>query len=183
MGVRALTACSVLATWLVVSAPIARAQDSSETGDPAFALTGGLAVRAGSIRGDSQLGGVLLFDVWYARGPLRLGGSTGITALFGDDEETRTLAPLLASIAIESLGPRLGFSMRFRGGLWAGATDDGLRAGPMLAGGLFLHYLVDPRISIAAGVDTLFLFSHGDTSLFVPSISLVFRPGTSPDDP
>lgn len=150
--------------------------------EPAMAFTTGLAVRAGSVRGDAQLGGAVLLDVWYPRGPLRLGAATGVVVLAGPEDDGRTFAPLVFSIAIETMGPRIGFSMRFRGGMWAGALDDGLGIGSLLSGGLFLHYQITDRISLAAGVDTMFMFAHGDTSLFVPSLSLVYRPGTRPDD-
>jgi hypothetical protein len=168
-------ACFVACT--VLSGASARAEE------PAFALSSGLVVRAGPVGGETQLGGALLFDVWYPRGPVRIGGTTGVIALFGQEERTRIFAPLLFSLAVETMGPKLGFSLRFRGGMWAGATDDGLKAGSMLGGGVFLHYRVEERISIALGVDTLFVFGHGDISLFVPSLSLVYRPGASPDEP
>jgi hypothetical protein len=177
MDRRTRIAAVLFAAFLVASSATARAED------PAFALTVGPAVRAGTVGGERQFGGVLSFDVWYPRGPLRLGASTGIISLFGQDEATRTFAPLLASIAVETLGPTFGFSLRFRGGLWAGVTDEGLRAGTMLTGGLFLHYRVEERISLALGVDTLFTFGHGDISLFAPSLSLVFSPRSEPDAP
>ena len=168
MGSRTRIAAVLLAAFLVTVSATARAED------PAFALTVGPAVRAGTVGGERQFGGVLSFDVWYPRGPLRLGASTGIVSLFGKDELTRTFAPL---------GPTFGFSLRFRGGLWAGVTDEGLRMGTMLTGGLFLHYRIEERISLALGVDTLFTFGHGDISLFAPSLSLVFSPRSEPDAP
>jgi hypothetical protein len=173
---RALLASVVIVTHLVCVAPLAHADE------PAFALSSGLAVRAGAVRGDTQLGASLLFDVWYPRGPVRIGAATGVVALFGAGDQGRTFAPLAVSLAVETMGPRLGFSLRFRAGMWAGATDDGLSAGSLLSGALFLHYKIKDTMSLALGVDTLFAFGHGDISLFIPALSFVYRPGTEPDE-
>lgn len=141
---------------------------------PSGAASGTLLIR----EGDHDLGGAVLVDFWRPIGPLRLGGVFGAAAitsdLSDDEKDGRVFAPLGLSLALVKRPEPVGVSLRARGGIWAGAVPNSLGAGGWLTIGAHLEIAIDPSIALSAGMDAWFLFGHGDTALFAPTLSVVW---------
>ncbi len=164
-------------TALLVSAALALASADTSTASaewrPSGAVTGNLLLRS------PDVGGGGLVDL-YAEptGTLRLGGAMGLGALSSSNgNRSRVFMPIGLSAALELRGPRVGLDLRLRAGLWGGATNQGLAAGPWLSGGAYLELPLDRRIAVAAGVDVWLLFGHGDAGVIAPGLGLVWTPG------
>jgi hypothetical protein len=138
---------------------------------PSGSLGAGVLVRPS----EGDLGVGALIDIWHPIGVLRLGGTAGLGLLTSEnDDRTRIFMPVALSGAVVLQGEVIGFSVRLRAGLWGGALNEGLRAGPFLGGGAYVHVRIDDRIAVAAGSDVWGLFAHDDALLVFPSIGLVW---------
>lgn len=127
--------------------------------------------------GDRDIGGSVLVDFWHPVGPLRVGGVLGVAALTSEltDDDGRAFAPLGLSLALVKHPEPVGISLRARGGLWAGAIPGTLAAGGWLTVGAHVEFALDPAVALSIGMDAWFLFGHGDTTLFAPTLSLVWN--------
>lgn len=137
--------------------------------------------REGADITDQGYGGLLIADITLPLDVFRIGGSLGLGAATSDaDEASRVFMPLTVSLGIVWRPSKLWLDVRGRAGLWAGATNQGLSAGPLLSIGAFVGYAFGPNVAVGPVFDALFAFGHGDTIAIAPGLSLVWVP--SEDD-
>ncbi len=156
---------------LFCAAP-AGAQDA-----PAGAVTASLLASTAP-----DLGGALGVDLFVPLGIFRVGGFLGVGAMPSeDDTQSRVFMPLAASVGLELLGDAVGFSLRARGGLWGGATQEvKLTAGGFVGGGAYLLFNLGAGAALAVGMDVWGLFGDGETALFAPGVGLTWTPPIPP---
>lgn len=131
------------------------------------------ALAAGPLLRGADVGLSSLVDLWYRAGVVHVGGAMGVGAVTSDDDdETRIFMPVGVSAAIVLAGERAGGSLRARLGTWAGATNQGIRAGLWVAVGAHFEYALDAHVALAAGLDLWLLFAHGDATLLSPGVGL-----------
>jgi hypothetical protein len=162
-----------------------------------MALLGALAVLASTAPADAQgvrpsgsvtahalasprpdFGGALTGELSFALDLLRVGGFLGVGALpSGEDVTNRVFMPLGLSIGIDFLEGPVGVSLRARGGLWAGATQDvKLAAGGLIGGSAYLLFALGAGASVSVGLDVWGLLGDGETALFAPGLGLTWTP-------
>lgn len=144
--------------------------------EPSGAVSGLFAVEPGA--DERRLGGNLLVDLWQDVGVATFGLAMGVGATTSaNDDVNRVFAPLGLSLGL-SLRPRPVGGMLFaRGGLWAGATNQGLAAGGWASFGGRLEVRLDDTVSLAATVEVWRLFGNLDRWMVLPGLSLVWRVG------
>jgi len=162
-------AAVVVAAWLCVSgAGAARAQvRPSGAADAVF------------LAGEGVVGGALTVDLWAPVGALlRIGGVLGVGGLTSDDDaRSRIFMPAGASVSLVIGAERRPFfELRVRGGLWGGATNQGLAASGWLAGGAYFGYALGPNVAIGAGVSAWWLAGHGGILAVAPGITASWQP-------
>jgi len=142
---------------------------------PAGAVTGHVLT---SVAPD--VGGAIGADLWLPLDIFRIGGFFGVGALpSGEDVQNRVFMPLAASVGLEVLGDFVGVSLRARGGLWGGATQEvKLTAGGFVGGGAYLLFNLGRGASLSVGMDVWGLFGDGETALFAPGVGLTWAPTT-----
>lgn len=127
-------------------------------------------------------GGMFLTDVTWPVGVLRVGGAMGLGALTSNvDAASRVFMPLTLSLGLVYRPSNLWLDLRARGGLWAGVTNQGISAGPLLSFGGFIGYAFGPTVAFGPTIDALFVFGHGDTIAIAPGLSLVWVPPQDDD--
>lgn len=164
----------VLLTAAIGGMPsLARAQDG-----PAGALTLNLLTTVAP-----DVGGAIGADLWLPLDVFRIGGFFGIGALPSEDDvQNRIFMPLALSVGLEVLDEVVGVSLRARGGLWGGATQDAkLAAGGLVGGGAYLLFNLGGGASLSLGMDVWGLFGEGETALFAPGAGLTWTPMTMTD--
>lgn len=134
------------------------------------------AVGAGPLVHDGEIGGAGFVDLWKpVAGPLHIGGALGLAAFPADNADDSTVfMPAGLSIALSWTGGSTGMDLRLRGGGWAGATNDGLRAGGWLAVGAYVEYAFDPNVALAAGVDGWFVLGDPQAIYVLPTLGLTW---------
>jgi len=126
---------------------------------------------------DQGYGGLLIADITYALDIFRIGGAIGVGAATSDaDEASRVFMPLTLSLGVVWRPSKLWLDLRGRAGLWAGATNQGLSAGPLLSIGGFIGYAFGPTVAVGAVFDAFFAFGAGDTIAVAPGLSLLWVP-------
>ncbi|MBX3269444.1 MAG: hypothetical protein KF729_04245 [Sandaracinaceae bacterium] len=139
---------------------------------------------AGGVQGhflaspDEDLGGGLSADLHFALDWFRIGGFLGVAAVPSDaDERNRIFMPFGVSLGLEVLGDVVGVSVRARGGLWGGATQETkLTAGGFVSGAAYLLFVLGGGVSVGVGLEVWGVFGVGETALFSPSLGLTWRP-------
>lgn len=157
-------ACALL-LWAVTG--LGPATAAAQDLDVAGALT------ASFISSDGDPGGIAMLDVWAPIGVLRLGGFVGAGAIFAErDSHNRVMMPVGASVALVFDGD-LVFSLRGRGGVWGGATQDvKLTLGGFLGGGAGMSFHVSPGATVGAVVEVWGILGAGETWAIVPGLTL-----------
>lgn len=166
---RGSLALVLLAAALVCGAPsLAAAQEG-----PAGSVTGHVLTSTAP-----DVGGALGADLWFPIDVFRVGGFLGVAAVpSGEDVQNRVFMPLAASVGLEVLGEVVGVSLRARGGLWGGATQEvKLAAGGFIGGGAYLLFNLGAGASVALGMDVWGIFGDGETALFAPGVGLTWTP-------
>ena len=168
-----LAIAAVLSLTLGGAAP-ARAQD-----EPAGAL--GLHFLASP---QQDFGAMIGADLYYPIDWFRVGGFLGVGAIPSEEDvRNRVFMPLGASVAIEVMGADVGFSLRARGGLWAGATQEvKITAGGLVGGGAHLLVHLGGGTTLSVGLDVYGLFGDGETAVFAPGIGLTWNPAAAVDE-
>lgn len=143
--------------------------------EPSGAITGLLAVEPTA--DERRLGGDLVVDLFERVGPASFGLAIGIGASTSDNGDVnRVFAPLGLSLGV-GVAPRpIGFQTFVRGGIWAGATNAGLRAGGWAAFGARLEIRLDDAIALGVTFDTWRLAGKLERWMILPGLSLVWRP-------
>lgn len=133
---------------------------------------------------ESDFGGALTADLWYPVDLFRFGGFVGVGAVpSAVDARNRVFMPLGVSIGFEALGEGAGVSLRARGGLWGGATQDvKLTAGGFVGGGAHLLFDLGGGAALSVGLDVWGLFGAGETVLFAPAVGLSWNPAAPVED-
>jgi hypothetical protein len=149
--------------------------------EPSGAVSGLLAIEPTA--DERRLGADLVVDLFERVGPATFGLAIGVGASTSDNEEVnRVFAPLGLSIGV-GVAPRpVGFHVFARGGLWAGATNDGLRAGGWGALGARLEIRLDDAIALGASLEVWRLTGELERWMILPGLSLVWRPFDPPPD-
>lgn len=125
---------------------------------------------------DRGLGGGLLLDFWQPVGAFQFGFSAGLTALTSDNPDASAIVtPLAATVGIGSAPRPVGVRAYVRGGVWAGATDSGLRGGGLLSGGAALDIRLDDTLALGIAVEAWRTWGKLDRLMIAPSLSLVWR--------
>jgi hypothetical protein len=171
---------------LALTAALLTAVAAASGASPASAQEG----PAGAVQGhfvaspDAELGGALTADLWYPVDLFRFGGFVGVGAVPSDvDTRNRVFMPLGVSVAFEALGEGAGVSIRARGGLWGGATQEvKLTAGGFVGGGAYLLFDLGAGTALSVGLDVWGLFGDGETVLFAPSLGLSWNPSSPAED-
>lgn len=168
-AVRSLQRLVAAAALCAVTTPAASAQ-----WEPSGRIAGALQIDLGEGESDERrFGGALTVDLWSALGPARLGFVTGLGALTrGDDDENRIYAPLGLSVGAGTSGHTVDFTVLARGGIWGGATNQGLRVGAFLGGGASLDLRIDDVLSVAVALDVWVFFREETRVALSPSIGL-----------
>ena len=130
---------------------------------------------------DGELGGAISADVTYAIDWFRVGGFLGVgTVVADEDVRNRVFMPLAASVGVELSDEDVGMSLRARGGLWGGATQEvKLTAGGFLSGALYLLFVLGDGVTASMGLEVWGLLGDGETALFSPSLGLTWTPPIS----
>lgn len=127
------------------------------------------------------LGGGVLIDVWQPFGAFQLGFSAGAGAITSDnDDANRIFAPVAATVGVGFKPQPVGLRAIARGGFWAGATNEGLRGGGFLAGGVAMDIRMDDTLSLGISFEGWRLWGELRRFLLVPALSLVWRLGGDP---
>jgi hypothetical protein len=168
-----------ISLWLLGSS---LASTASAQPMPAGAISGHalftFSQREGTDLTDQGYGGALIADVTLPIDVFRIGGSIGVAAATSDvDDASRVFMPIAISLGAVWRPSRLWLDVRGRAGFWAGATNQGLAAGPFLSIGAFVGYAFGATVAIGPAFDALFAFGHGDTIAVAPGISLIWVPG------
>jgi hypothetical protein len=158
----------VLATALTAVASRASAQEG-----PAGAVTASFLASP-----QEDFGASLLADLWFPIDVFRIGGFFGVGALpSGDDERNRVFMPLGVSAGLEILGERVGVSLRARGGIWGGATQEvKLTVGGFVGGGAYLLVGLGGGVAVSVGMDVWGLIGPGEAAVFAPGLGLTWTP-------
>lgn len=158
---------------LAVGLTLAVASSAAAQDGPAGALQGSFLA---STEGD--FGGALGADLWYPIDVFRIGGFFAVGAVpTGEDARNRVFMPVGASLGLELLGEVVGVSLRARGGLWGGATqDEKLTAGGFVGGGAWFLYHLGAGVTLSVGLEVWGLFGAGETALFTPGAGLTWNP-------
>ncbi|MBW2464265.1 MAG: hypothetical protein JRH11_21630 [Deltaproteobacteria bacterium] len=136
----------------------------------------------GTDSSDGGYGGMFLADVTLPLGLFRVGGAMGLGAITSNvDAVSRVFMPLTVSLGLVYRPSKLWLDLRARAGLWAGVTNQGLSAGPLVSFGGFIGYAFGPTVAVGPTIDALFVFGHGDTIAFAPGLSLVWVPAQDDD--
>lgn len=164
--------------WLPVVAVVVSALFASTARaqwEPSGTITGLLAIEPTA--DERRLGGDLVVDLFERVGPASFGLAIGIGASTSDNEDVnRVFAPMGLSVGI-GIAPRpVGFHVFLRGGLWAGATNEGLRAGGWAAFGARLEIRLDDAIALGVTFETWRLSGELSRWMVLPGLSLVWRP-------
>lgn len=167
---RAWLGIGVLACAMATTVAPAHAQWT-----PSGAISGMLAIEPTA--DERRLGGDLVVDLFERVGPATFGLAIGVGASTSDNEDVnRVFAPLGLSIGV-GVAPRpVGFHVFLRGGLWAGATNDGLRAGGWAAVGARFEIRLDDAIAVGVTFETWRLSGELERWMILPGLSLVWRP-------
>ncbi|MEM9194464.1 MAG: hypothetical protein AAGF12_35130 [Myxococcota bacterium] len=145
--------------------------------EPAGAFTAHFAVSGPELSELSDLGGALMADATGELGFFRIGGSIGVIGLTSDVEtRSRVSMPVTATLGAVFRSGGAWFEGRFRGGFWAGATNQGLRLGAFFSTGVFAGYAIGQNVALGVGVDLWFALGHGDTIAVAPGITLAWVP-------
>lgn len=131
------------------------------------------ALSAGFVDADGDPGAVALLDLFVPFEFLRLGGFMGVSSIVSDrDERNRVMMPVGASVAlVADVGVVL--SLRARGGLWGGATQDvKLTLGGFVGGGVGIGFHLSPSVSVSAMIEAWGILGAGETWAVVPGLSL-----------
>lgn len=144
-------------------------------------LAGG--VNAGPTFGNDAAGGQVLVDLLPYGRDLRLGGAVGLGAVTSsDDDRSRLFAPIAVAMGVTLDGPALRLDLRARVGAWAGATNDGLRAGLYVGG----HLGIGPRLSrttaLLIGVEFAGLALERPAAFVSPVLVLSWTAGGADDE-
>lgn len=145
---------------------------------------------AGSVHGsflatpEGDFGAGATIDVWWPIGILRLGGLIGAGAIPSEaDARNRVFMPLCASVALEIVGGDVGVSLRARGGMWGGATQEvKLTAGGLIGGGAFFLVNLGGGATLDVGLDAWGFFGAGSQLVLAPSIGLSWGPAPPSDE-
>ena len=166
---RGLALATLLAVVACLSAPAgAAAQDG-----PAGAVTA-----SGLATVHPDVGASVLVDVYWPIDVFRVGGFFGAGAIPSlEDERNRVFAPFGVSLAIDLVFDPIGVSVRARGGMWGGATqEEKLTAGAFFGGGAYLTYHLGEGVTLGVGMDVWAILGAGETAVFAPGITLTFGP-------
>lgn len=133
-------------------------------------------------------GAAVSFDITYAFDAFRLGGFFGVGAVFADamtddtaDMRNRVFMPLGLSAGFEILGEVVGVSIRARGGLWGGATqEEKITVGGFVGGAAYLLFALGDGVGLSVGLDVFGILGAGDTALFAPTLGLTWMPPSEP---
>jgi hypothetical protein len=128
----------------------------------------------------ADFGGALSAELTVPLGIFRLGGFLAVAAVpSSEDVYNRIFLPIGPTVGIEVLGDVVGFALRARGGVWAGATQEvKLTAGGFLGGGAYLLFALGGGATLSAGLDVWGVFGDGQSALFAPGIGLTWSPPT-----
>lgn len=145
---------------------------------------------AGAVHGhfvaapQGDYGGGLSGDIAFPIDVFRIGGFFGVVAVPSEEDvRNRVFMPLAASFGVELLGDVVGFSVRARGGLWGGATQEvKLTAGGFVGGGAYLLFALGGGVGVSMGLDVWGLFGDGETALFAPGFGLSWTPAPQPSE-
>ncbi len=180
-------ALAILFGSLLSAAPltVARAE-----WNPTGSVTTGMLVLSGSTGdGSPALGGGLAVDLWQSFGALRLGLYSGLHIVGGTDTESMIFTPVAASLAVALETHRSIFEIRIRGGGYGGAVfEQVLVGGAYLGTGVFFDFAITERAAVGVGAELHILLGtdanrHYDSrAFFSPSLTLVYRPESTPDD-
>jgi hypothetical protein len=164
--------CALLIGAVLIGAAVAPRARADE---PRLATAPSLSLLVSS---DGDVGGGVAADVWCAIGIFRIGGFFGVGALPSDDDlRNRVMMPLALSIGLEALGELAGFSVRLRGGLWGGATQEvKLTGGGFVGGGAYFLLRLGTEAGLAVGFDVWGVLGDGQTAVFAPSVGLTWSP-------
>jgi hypothetical protein len=150
---------------------------------PASAQVAG-AVSASFVYADGDAGGAAMIDVWAPIDVVRIGGFFGVGALLADrDERNRVMMPVGASVGL-FFGDDVTFSLRARGGLWGGATQETkLTVGGFFGGGAGIGLRLSPEVSASAVLEVWGILGAGETWAVAPGLSLEWgHPVPAPPD-
>jgi len=117
-------------------------------------------------------------DLWFPIEWFRIGGFFGVAAVPAEDDvRNRIFMPLGVSAAFEVMGDDVGVSVRARGGLWGGATQEvKLTAGGFVGGAAYLLINLGEGVALDVGLDVWGIFGDGETVLFAPSLGVSWSP-------
>lgn len=148
---------------------------SARADEPQLAMAPQLSFLA-SAEGD--VGGAVSADVWCAIDAFRFGAFFGVGALpSAADELNRVMMPLAASIGVEVAGELVGFSLRARGGIWGGATQEvKLTAGGFVGGSAYFLVRLGPEAFLSLGLEVWGVLGPGQTVVFAPTVGLTWSP-------
>lgn len=163
---RGALAALALAAGLALAPRVARAQDV------AGSLAGHLLIA------DGDTGGGATLDVWAPIDWLRLGGFVGVGVIPADrDARNRVMMPAGVSVAARWDGGGVAFSLRARGGVWGGATQEAkLTLGGFVGGGATLGWQVSPRVALFVGIEVWGVFGAGESWCVPLSVGLEWGP-------
>lgn len=141
------------------------------------------AVSGSFVYADGDAGGAAMLDVWAPVDVLRFGGFFGVGAILADrDERNRVMMPVGASVGL-FVGDDVVFSLRARGGVWGGATQDvKLTLGAFLGGGAGLGFHISPEVTASAVFEVWGILGSGETWAIAPGLSLEWGHPVPPVD-
>ena len=142
---------------------------------PSGALTGTVLLR------DSNPGPGVLVDLWEPVGVLRLGGAIGVGAVnHPEADSTRVFMPVGASLGLRLPMGRVYLALRLRGGIWAGALNQGLFAGGWFAASGGFEYALDETLGLSVNFGAWYLGGRDSVLIYAPSLGLSWSLDTDP---
>ena len=124
---------------------------------------------------ESNPGPGLVVDLHESTGVVRWGGAIGVGAVTHPTADlTRVFMPLGASFGLRVPLGRVFLQLGIRGGIWAGALNQGLFAGGWLSAQAGFEYALDDTVGIRVGCDAWYLMGRDSVLLLAPGLGLTW---------
>ncbi len=125
----------------------------------------------------AQVGVGTRLSIWENFGPLELGGTVGILTLrHEDDDADQLVAPIGLHLGLGTVPDPIGVRLIGAAGVWAGATNQGLRASAWFAAGVILEARLDDTLALGLDFQGMRLWGELERNVVQLGISLTWRP-------
>lgn len=136
------------------------------------------SLMASALVADGDAGAGATLDLFVPLEWFRIGGFFGVGVIPAErDARNRVMMPFGVSLGAHFALGELALSLRARGGLWGGATQEvKLTAGGFFGGGASIGWQASPEVSLFVGVEIWGILGAGETWCVPVSVGLEWGP-------